>query len=178
MGAVVVQAVMYVGLVLVTRLSRANMSKLWYRRVDKSNALIQMALRVVAVWSIIAAYLVPFVLIPCTIHPLLGWTLYLLASFALSSVSINAFLLPPLPVLVPWVGILGALLVMAFPFYPDGIVRAISVFGYAFLFAPFLWASIVRVRTCLRSSFEKEVFFPRLGESTTTTTLSGINKLC
>ncbi|KAF4353084.1 hypothetical protein F8388_016929 [Cannabis sativa] len=180
MGAVLLQAGMYVGLIAVTRVSRGNMSKLWYRgvRVDKTNPFIQMGLKLLAVWSIIAAYAVPFFLIPCTIHPLIGWTLYLLASFALSSVSINAFLLPTLPILTPWLAIFGALFVMAFPWYPDGIVRAISVFGYAFLCAPFLWASIVRVRICLTNSFEKDLFFTRLGDSTTTTSPSGINKLC
>ncbi|XP_030502196.2 putative glucuronosyltransferase PGSIP7 [Cannabis sativa] len=180
MGAVLLQAGMYVGLIAVTRVSRGNMSKLWYRgvRVDKTNPFIQMGLKLLAVWSIIAAYAVPFFLIPCTIHPLIGWTLYLLASFALSSVSINAFLLPTLPILTPWLAIFGALFVMAFPWYPDGIVRAISVFGYAFLCAPFLWASVVRVRICLTNSFEKDLFFTRLGESTTTTSPSGINKLC
>lgn len=174
MAAVLIQSVMYVGLLAVTRLARPNMSKLWYRRLDKSNALTRTALKLVAIWSIIAAYVVPFFLIPRTIHPVLGWSLYLLASFALSSVSTNAFLLPTLPVLVPWVGIFGVLLVMAFPWYSDGIVRAISVFGYAFFCAPFVWSSIVKVMTCLQVSLEKDAFFPRLGESTPP---SGINKI-
>ncbi|PON40652.1 Nucleotide-diphospho-sugar transferase [Parasponia andersonii] len=175
MAAVLIQLVLYVGLLAVTRLARPNMSKLWYRRVDKSSTLMQMALKLVAIWSIIAAYVVPFFLIPRTVHPVLGWALYLLASFALSSVSTNAFLLPVLPVLAPWVGILGALFVMAFPWYPDGIVRAISVLGYAFVCAPFIWASIVKVMTCLQVSLEKEAFFPRLADSTPP---PGINKLC
>lgn len=175
MAAVLIQTVMYVGLLVVTLLARPNMSKLCYRRVDKSNALLQTALKLVAIWSIVAAYVVPFFLIPRTVHPVLGWTLYLLASFALSSVSTNAFLLPTLPVLAPWIGISGALLVMAFPWYSDGIVRAISVLGYAFLCAPFIWASIVKVMTSLHVSLEKEALFPRLSESTPP---PGITKLC
>ena len=166
MAAVVIQAVMYVALIAMTRLARPNMSKLCYRRADyKSVAFIQTALKLVAIWSIIAAYVVPFFLVPRTIHPLVGWTLYLLGSFALSSISTNAFLLPMLPVLVPWVGIFGVLFVMAFPWYSNGIVRAISVFGYAFVCAPFIWVSIVKVVNCLQVSLEREAFFPRLGES-------------
>lgn len=165
MVGVVVQAVMYIGLVVTTRLARPNMSKLCYRRAEKSTTFVQTFLKIVATWSIVAAYIVPFFIVPRTVHPLIGWSLYLLGSFALSSIPINAFLLPILPVLAPWIGITGVLFVMAFPWYPDGIVRAISVFGYAFLCAPLLWVSLVKVITCLRVSLERDSFFPKLGES-------------
>ena len=92
----------------------------------------QNILKFVALWSILAAYTTPFFIIPPTVHPLLGWPLYLLGVFALCSIAVNAFLLPMLPVLMPWLGITGALIVMAFPWYSDGVVRALCVFGYAF----------------------------------------------
>ncbi|CAH8317140.1 unnamed protein product [Eruca vesicaria subsp. sativa] len=144
---VVIQAVFYLGIILVTRLTRSSMSKLCYRRFDKSLT---------------------------TIHPLMGWSLYLTGSFALSSIPINAFLLPLLHVLTPWLGILGTLIVMAFPSYPDGIVRALSVLGYAFCYAPFLWVSFVKITSHLQGLIDKEISFQRLGQSGTS---SGLSKL-
>ncbi|KAI4327122.1 hypothetical protein L6164_019621 [Bauhinia variegata] len=79
-----------------------------------------------------------------------------------------------LPVLVPWLGIIGALMVMACPLYPDGVVRALCVFAYAFCSAPFLWVAIVKIMAGLQLSLEREAFLPRLGESTPP---SGFNKL-
>lgn len=165
MPVILIQALTYLGIIAMTRIARPNMSKLCYRRVDKSITLIQTGLKLVAIWSIIAAYTIPFFIIPRTVHPFLGWTLYLLGSFALSSITINAFLLPMLPVLAPWVGILGALAFMAFPAYPDGVVRALAVFGYAFCVAPFVWVSLVKVMTSLQVSLEREAFLPKIGES-------------
>lgn len=148
-----------------TRLARPSLSKLCHKRSDKSINLVHSSLKLVALWCILAAYATPFLIIPRTVHPLLGWILYLLGAFVLSSVAIDVFLLPMLPVLIPWLGIVGALLVMAFPWYPDGIVRALSVFGYAFCFAPFLWLSMVRIVAGLQLSLDREFFLPRLGES-------------
>ncbi|EEF33451.1 putative glucuronosyltransferase PGSIP8 [Ricinus communis] len=171
---VFIQSIIYIGIIAVTRLARPNISKLCYRRTDKNISLIQAGLKLIAIWSILAAYVLPFFIIPCTIHPLLGWALYLLGSFALCSIAINAFMLPMVHVLTPWLGIFGVLLVMAFPWYPDGVVRALSIFGYAFCCAPFAWVSLVKVMACLQVSLEREVFFPRLGESSPP---SGFNKL-
>lgn len=169
-----IQTVFYLAMIAMTRLARPNFSKLCYRRTDKSTSLIQTSLKLVAIWSILAAYTVPFFLIPHTIHPLLGWSLYLLGSFALLSITINAFLLPTLTILVPWFGIIGTLLVMAFPWYQDGVVRALAVFAYAFCCAPLAWTSFVKVMTCLQVSLEREGFLPRLGESSPA---PGFNKL-
>lgn len=171
---VIIQAVFYLGIILVTRLARPNMIKLCYRRSDKNLSVIQTAFKMVALLLILSAYIIPFFIIPHTIHPLIGWSLYLAGSFALSSIPINAFLLPMLPVLTPWLGIFGTLLVMAFPFYPNGIFRALSVFGYAFCSAPFLWVSFVKITTHLQVLIDKEVLFPRLGESGVS---SGLSKL-
>ncbi|XP_057976356.1 putative glucuronosyltransferase PGSIP8 [Malania oleifera] len=158
-------SVVYIGVIAVTRLARPSLSKLCYRRSDKGISFVHIGLKLVALWSILTAYIVPFFLIPSTIHPVIGWTLYLLGTFALSSITVNAFLLPMLAVLTPWLGIFGALLVMAFPWYPDGVVRALAVFAYAFCYAPVVWVSLVKVMACLQVSLEREVFLPRLGES-------------
>jgi hypothetical protein len=174
MPAALIQFVIYLGIIAMTRLARPSFSKLCYRRSEKNTSLIQIVLKTIAIWSILASYVVPFFIIPHTVHPLLGWSLYLLGSFSLCSIAINAFLLPLLPVLVPWLGIFGSLLVMAFPWYPDGVVRALSVFGYAFCAAPFVWVAMVKVLACLQVSLEREAFFPKLGESSPP---SGFNKL-
>ncbi|KAJ7952501.1 Nucleotide-diphospho-sugar transferases superfamily protein [Quillaja saponaria] len=160
-----IQSVIYLGIIAMARLARPNLSKLCYRRSDKSITILQNSLKLVALWCIFAAYILPVFIIPHTIHPLLGWTLYLLGAFAFSSIAINAFLLPMLPVLVPWLGIFGVLLVMAFPWYPDGVIRALTVFGYAFCSAPILWVSIAKIMTGLQLSLEREAFLPRLVES-------------
>lgn len=169
---VLTQAVFYLGIILVTRLARPSMTKLCYRRSDKNLTIIQTTFKLIALILILLAYIIPFFIIPHTIHPLIGWSLYLTGSFALSTIPINAFLLPMLPVLTPWLGILGTLLVMAFPSYPDGIVRALSVFGYAFCCAPFLWISFVNITSHLQALIDKEVLFLRLGESGTSPGLS------
>ncbi|XP_059657550.1 putative glucuronosyltransferase PGSIP8 [Cornus florida] len=166
MPVVLIQSIFYLGILAMTRLARPNLSKLCYRGADKSISIIQIGLKLVAIWSILVAYIIPFFLIPHTIHPLLGWTLYLLGAFAFSSISVNAFLLPMLPVLFPWVGILGTLLVMACPWYGDGVVRALAVFAYAFCCAPLLWISFAKIMSSLQVSLERESFLPRLGEPT------------
>lgn len=165
MAVMLIQSAIYLGIIAMTRFARPSLSKLCYRRSDKSMNLMQNILKLVAWWSILAAYATPFFIIPHTVHPLLGWPLYLLGVFALCSIAINAFLLPMLPVLMPWLGIIGALMVMAFPWYADGVVRALCVFGYAFCAAPFVWASITRIMAGLLQSLEREAFMPRLGES-------------
>ncbi|KAI9076540.1 hypothetical protein K1719_041526 [Acacia pycnantha] len=174
MAVVLIQCAIYIGIIGMTRLARPSLSKLCYRRSDKSTNLMQNCLKLVAFWCILAAYIAPFFTIPHTVHPLLGWSLYLLGSFALCSIAVNAFLLPILPVLVPWFGIIGVLLVMSFPWYPDGVVRALCVFAYAFCIAPFLSAAVSKIMVGLQLTFEREAFLPRLGESNPP---SGFNKL-
>lgn len=174
MSVALIQSIIYLGIIAISRLARPNITKLCYKRIEKNTTLLQTSLKVIAIWSIIAAYIVPFFIIPCTVHPLVGWTLYLLGSFALSYIAINVFALPMLSVLALWIGIFGVLLVMAFPWYPDGVVRALCVFGYAFCYAPFAWVSLVKVMSSLQVSIEREAFFPKLGESSPP---SGFNKL-
>lgn len=161
MPVFVIQFIIFLGIITVTRLARPNMSKLCYRRSDKG--IIHTALKVIAMLSILAAYTVPFLVIPHTIHPILGWSLYFLASFTLCFIAVNAFSLPMLPVLVPWIGIFGVLLVMVCPWFPNGVIRALSVFLYAFCAAPFLWVSLVKIMTSLQVSLEREAYFPKIG---------------
>ncbi|XP_077245066.1 putative glucuronosyltransferase PGSIP8 [Tasmannia lanceolata] len=164
---VLIQAAIYIVIMAMTRLARPNLSKLCYRRQEKNLTGLHILFKTLALWLILAAYIVPSFLIPRTAHPLLGWMIYLLGSSALASVTINAFMLPALPVLTPWILIIGTLGVMVFPWYSDGVVRALAVFGYAFCCAPILSGSVQKVMTSLQVSLEREGFFPRLGESPT-----------
>src|ERR1044072_6489614 len=100
MAVIVIQSAIYLGFIVMTRLARPCLSKLYHKRSDKSLNLAHSSLKLVALWCIIAAYTTPFFIIPHTIHPLLGWTLYLLGTFALCSIAINVFLLPMLPALI------------------------------------------------------------------------------
>lgn len=162
-----IQSAMYLAILAVTRLVRPSLTKLCYnRKPEKSIALLHASLKVAGIWSIMAAYTVPFFLVPRTVHPVLGWSLYLLGSAALTSIVINVFLLPGLSVLTPWLGILGSLFVMAWPWYSDGVVRALAVFAYAFCCAPFVWGALMKILGSLQTLVEREAFFPRLGEST------------
>ncbi|KAI3453483.1 hypothetical protein Pfo_010146 [Paulownia fortunei] len=174
MPLVLIEAIFYLGIIAVARLARPNLSKLCYRREEKSILFIQAGFKLIAIWSILAAYIVPFFFVPHTIHPLIGWSLYLLGAFSLSCIAVNAFLLPVLPVLVPWLGIVGSLVVMAYPWYQDGVVRALSVFGYAFCWSPVLWLSLVKIMSSLQVSLERDAFLPRLGENASP---AGFNKL-
>ncbi|KAK2417821.1 putative glucuronosyltransferase PGSIP8 [Trifolium repens] len=140
MAVILVQSAIYLGIIAMTRLAKPSLSKLCYRRSDKSITLVRNILKLVALWSILAAYITPFFIIPPTIHPMLGWPLYFLGALALCLVAINAFLLPMLPVLMSWFGIIGVLIVMAFPWYSDGGSKSFV-------------------------SLEREGFMPRLGES-------------
>ncbi|KAJ1419383.1 putative glucuronosyltransferase PGSIP8 [Sesbania bispinosa] len=165
MAVMPIQSAIYLGIIAMTRLAMPSLSKLCYRRSDKNITFMENILKIVALWSILATYTTPFFIIPHTVHPMLGRPLYLLGVFALCLIAINAFLLPMLPVLMPWLGIIGVLLVMACPWYSDGVVRALCVFAYAFCAAPFVWASMTRMMAGLQLSLEREAFMPRLGES-------------
>ncbi|CAA2939096.1 putative glucuronosyltransferase PGSIP8 isoform X2 [Olea europaea var. sylvestris] len=171
---VLIEAVFYLGIMAVARLARPNLSKLCYRREEKSIFFIQTGFKLIAIWSILAAYIAPFFLVPHTVHPLIGWGLYLLGALSISCIAVNAFLLPILPVLTPWLGIFGALLVMACPWYSNGVVRALATFAYAFCCSPVLWMALVKIMSCLQVSLERESFLPRLGENSSP---SGFNKL-
>lgn len=177
-AVVLVQSAIYLGIIAMTRLAKPSLSKLCYRGVPDSKSLdstVQNSLKLVALWCIPASYIAPFFIIPHTVHPLLGWTIYLLGVFSLCSLVTNAFVLPTLQVLVPWLGTTGPLMVMAFPWYPDGVVRGLCVFGYAFCCAPFVWESMRKVMDGLQLSLEREAFLARLAESSPP---SGFNKLC
>ncbi|KAJ9549966.1 hypothetical protein OSB04_022509 [Centaurea solstitialis] len=172
MPLVLIQTMLYLGIIIVLTTRLGGRPKLchWGAADHRINvAIIQTScLKAIAIFSILVSYTLPCLLIPHTIHPILGWALYLLGSFALSCVAISVFVLPMVAVLTPWLGIIGALLVMAYPWYDDGVVRALSIFGYAFCFSPLLWISMGKIGSSLRISLEREALFlpTRLTDST------------
>lgn len=175
MPSMSILSVLYLGIIAVIYVMRFSLFKLFYRQAEKSMFFTQRTLRVMVLWSILSSYIVPFILIPRTVHPVMGWTLYLAGAFTLCSISINVFLLPMLPVLTPWLGIFGVLLLMANPHYPDGVIRALAIFAYAFCSAPILWSSLKKVMSGLQASLEREGLLLKLPDSNSPT---GLNKLC
>lgn len=95
--------------------------------------------------ALIGSFVLPAMLIPKTVHPLMGWPLELLGALSLLFVMIAMGNLPAIPVLTPWFGIAGVLVVMALPIYVNGIVRALVIGLYAFLASPFLWWAIKEI---------------------------------
>ncbi|CAI9277965.1 unnamed protein product [Lactuca saligna] len=170
MPVVLIQGLVYLGIIAITHLARPSwLSKLWYRCGGDKNMIISIIIvqsrsliiikAVVMLSIMMTSYVVPFLVIPHTIHPMIGWGIYLLGSFALSCVAIKVFLLPVVPMLTPWVGFIGVLLVMACPWYNDGVVRALFVFAYAFCAAPVLWISLEKIISSRHTiSLEREGF--------------------
>ncbi|KAG7028387.1 putative glucuronosyltransferase PGSIP7 [Cucurbita argyrosperma subsp. argyrosperma] len=176
MPLILIEILLCLGILTMIRLARPNLIKLSHRRLEKPAASFQPALKLAAFWSIIVAYSVPFLIIPTTIHPFLGWFLYLLGSSTLSFLAATVFLLPILSVLVPSAGIFGVLLVMAYPWYSDGVVRGLCIFLYAFCVAPVLWTAVVRIAAAIQSSIDRDAFFAvKSGE---TSPSSRFNKWC
>lgn len=173
--AIVIQSIFYLGIITLTRMMHpGSISKHFYLRTGKRIILFQTVLKLIATLSILSAYVIPYFVIPHTIHPIMGWSLYLLGVLALSCVIVNALSLPLLPVLTPWLAIIGALSVMACTLYPDGVIRASAVFGYAFCSSPVVWLSLVKIMSSVQDLFDKEVFLPKLSDITPPT---GFNKL-
>lgn len=101
-------------------------------------------LKAILLASMAASFLIPFYIIPTTVHPFMGWGLFLLSS--LSFLAVLLCVLPTLHVLhvlAPWLCVNGALIVMAFPFYNNGITRALAIGVYAFLASPIFWKALV-----------------------------------
>eukprot|EP00850_Spirogloea_muscicola_P002750 SM000010S04388 [mRNA] locus=s10:1206930:1209714:- [translate_table: standard] len=93
----------------------------------------------------LACFMIPFPLIPTTVHPVAGWGLYLLGTLSLLVVLLNLFQLPALPVVTPWMLGVCVLAIMASPFYKHGLHRMAAVGASAFLCSPFLWWTMQRL---------------------------------
>ncbi|EFJ14850.1 hypothetical protein SELMODRAFT_180548 [Selaginella moellendorffii] len=121
-----------------------DLTQFFYRLVAKLSPVV----------AIVMCFVLPFFVIPTTVHPVMGWSVLLLGSLSYLVITANVFQLPVFPTMTPWVGIAGVLVVMALPVYVNGIVRSLAIGTYAFLAAPFLWWA-------LRVVASREVGFAR-----------------
>lgn len=143
-----------------------SMKSYFYRGAEREYWRHPVVMKALVTSYLLAGYLVPCLLIPKTIHPLLGWGLYLLGSLSLVYSTIRAYPISVLAALTPWMCICGTLAVMANPHYPNGVVRALSVCAYAAVGAPLAWTGIVRVVRSLDSSIDRESQSPLLDQIT------------
>eukprot|EP00249_Psilotum_nudum_P019936 c27485_g2_i2 orf=25-537(-) len=113
-------------------------------------------IKVLALLTMVGSFVIPFFIVPRTIHPIMGWVVFLLGSLCLLVVNIIVLQLPVLFVLTPWIGIIGALLVLSFPFYSNGVVRAIIIGVYAFFVSPFVWWGAKEISASIDVNAERE----------------------
>ena len=112
-----------------------------------------LAIKLTVLAFIVGSFLVPAFLVPTTVHPFMGWGVFLLGSLSFLTVVIITFQLPVLPVLTPWIGGIGALLTLGSPFYTNGIMRGVGIGVYVGLVTPFCWwavkmiSGVVDIRT-------------------------------
>jgi hypothetical protein len=134
------EALFYVGTLLTTLVirRRALQEKVQPGRGNCSEGSL-LFLFVVRIAAILGSFILPAVLIPRTVHPLMGWSIELLGAISLLFVIVTIGKLPVLVILTPWFGVVGALLTLAAPIYNSGIVRALGIGFYAFVASPFLW---------------------------------------
>jgi hypothetical protein len=103
------------------------------------------AIKLVLLPLVSLSFLIPAFMVPTTVHPFMGWGVFLVGSLSLLTVLINVFQLPILPVLTPWIGGIGALLVLASPYYTNGILRGVAIGMYAAAATPFVWWAMQKV---------------------------------
>lgn len=136
-----------------------------------------LALKILIALLVAVSFLFPALIIPTTVHPFAGWGVFLLGSLWHLTVVINSFQLPVLPVLTPWIGGIGALSVLAWPFYSNGILRAAAIAVYTALVTPILWNAAMKVSAVVdvRTHWEPQLTWTRLNSGSGSETLM---KLC
>lgn len=155
----VIEAIIYLMIIVIAKFRGFFLNTkgyYFYRGPDREHCRHPVFVRAMGISCLLGGYLIPCLLIPKTIHPLWGWGLYLLGSLSLVYSTIKAYPIPVLAAFTLWLGIFGVLVVMAYPKYPDGVVRAISVFVYAVVAIPVAWSAIIRVARSLDSSIDRE----------------------
>ena len=123
-----------------------------YKGPDKEHCRHPVFVKALGLSCLLGGYL----LLPKTIHPLWGWGIYMLGSLSLVYSTIKEYPIPVLATFTLWVGIFGVLLVMVYPQYLNGVVRAISVFIYAVVETPLAFPAIIKVMRSLDSSLDRE----------------------
>ncbi|KAJ7562053.1 hypothetical protein O6H91_03G053300 [Diphasiastrum complanatum] len=115
-----------------------------------------LSMKTMPILALAGSFLFPFLLVPTTVHPLMGWSIFLLGSMALLTISINFFQLPSLAGITPWLVIFGALVALGSPIYSNGITRVLSAAVYGFITAPFLWWALTEVTASIEVVAHRE----------------------
>ncbi|CAK9210031.1 unnamed protein product [Sphagnum jensenii] len=136
------------------------------------------AVKLLVLIAVAGSFLLPFLIIPTTVHPFMGWGVLLLGSASLLTVVINVFQLPVFPVMTPWLLGFGALLVLGSPFYSNGIVRALSIAGYTAFATPILCWGVLRVIARVDHSTEREPLMAWTAVRTSDPPSETLMKLC
>ncbi|KAJ7531681.1 hypothetical protein O6H91_14G054100 [Diphasiastrum complanatum] len=102
-------------------------------------------MKTMPILAITGSFLFPFYLVPTTVHPLMGWGTFLLGSLSLSVVATTFFQLPTLAGMTPWLIVVGAFLVMASPFYSNGIIHVLSIGAYGCIVSPIIWWALTEI---------------------------------
>jgi len=132
------------------------------------------ALKLLVLALVAGSFAGPAFMIPTTVHPFMGWGVFLLGSLSLLTIVINLFQLPVLPVLTPWIGGMGALVVLASPYYSNGILRGLAIGVYAALATPILWWAVKKVSAAVNVRAHWEPLMPWTSASASQTLM----KLC
>lgn len=154
----VTEAVIYLMIMVIAKFRGSFLNTKGYlaKGLDREHCRHPVIVKALGISCLLGGYLIPCLLIPKTIHPLWGWGLYLLGSLSLVYSTIKAYPIPVLAAFTLWMGIFGVLVVMANPAYPDGVVRAISVFIYAVVATPLAWSAMIKVARSLDSTVDRD----------------------
>ncbi|KAH7276693.1 hypothetical protein KP509_39G017900 [Ceratopteris richardii] len=105
---------------------------------------------------IVGSFILPMTMVPITSHPLVGWTLSMFGALVLLSATVHVLRLPFTATFTPWLLSLGCLVVMASPYYRNGLIRALAIVGYTAFASPFLWWTVTQVTKSKTVRVEKE----------------------
>lgn len=133
-------------------------------------------LKLVLFGAIVGSYLIPFFIVPTTVHPLMGWGVFLLGSLSLLVVTNSIFQLRPILSVTPWLAGLGMLLVMVWPYHTNGISRSLVMSAYACIASPPIWWALKGIYVSQDHSLDREplmAWTPLKAETT-----AELSKLC
>ncbi|KAI5070265.1 hypothetical protein GOP47_0014608 [Adiantum capillus-veneris] len=105
---------------------------------------------------IVVSLLLPMAMVPIASYPLMGWAIAMLGSLAFLSATMDLLRLPLVATFTPWLLSLGSLVVMASPYYRNGLIRALAIMGYVGFATPFLWWALTQVTKSKNVHVEKE----------------------
>ena len=119
-------------------------------------------LKATAILGVALAITIPYALLPTTVHPYMGWSLFFFGSWCCLACLALTCHLPLWPVFTPWIGLAISWLNVALPLYSHGFPRFLSVGVVAFLLGPFLLWAGNHITTSLDTLMEREPLMSRI----------------